>query len=566
MEIISGFDIAIVGGGAAGLRAAIAAAEANPKAKIAVISKVYPVRSHTVAAEGGAAAALLPDDSPEIHARDTIVGADYLADQDAVEYFTKKCAEEILTLDRWGCPWSRDEKGQVHVRPFGGMNRQRTAHAADKTGFFIMHTLFERTLLHENIKRFDEWFVTRLFRGGQRVNGLFAIDLKRGVFTAIEAKVIIIATGGAGQIYRHTTNASVCTGDGIALALNEGASLKDMEFVQFHPTSLPKTGMLITEAARGEGGYLLNGNNERFLRDYIPDSMEMGPRDIVSRAIVSEIKAGRAADTPCGKCMYLDLRHLGKKTIMRKLPQLRELTLTYLNLDPAEKPIPVTPAQHYLMGGISANIDCETDVPGLLAVGESACTSVNGANRLGSNSLSKCLVFGSNAGKTAVRLIAGATRAPLEKNLIKEEKSRLEKIIRREGKETPDDIASAMKETMEEGAGIIRNKKGLQKASQTIRSLQDRIGRTGVTQKNHVFNLEFLNLLELENMLDLSACILASALAREESRGAHYREDFPERDDENFLLHHHINKENGSLKITRRPVKITAWPPGKRNY
>ncbi len=566
MEIISGFDIVVVGGGAAGLRAAIEAAEQNPKSRIAIVSKVHPVRSHSVAAEGGTAAAMLPDDSPQIHAEDTIKGSDWLADQDAVEFFTDRCKDEILTLDRWGCPWSRDKNGHVHVRPVGGMNRARAAHAADKTGFFIMHTLFERTLLHENIKRFDEWFVTKLFTGETGVTGICAINKKTGETAAISATVVIMATGGLGRIYGHTTNSAIKTGDGIALALRAGASLKDMEFVQFHPTSLPKTGILITEAARGEGGWLLNKKNERFLRDYIPDSMELGPRDIVSRAIYKEIEQGRAINTPCGKCINLDLRHLGEKTIMQKLPQLRDLTLTYLNLDPVNDLIPVTPAQHYFMGGIATNIQTETNITGLLAVGECSCASINGANRLGSNSLAKCLVFGTEAGKTASRLIAKRKHPQISSSQIKEEQIRLEKIISRTGKENPYNLTAEMNVTMDTHAGIIRDEKGLKEGLETISILREKITKTTVSQKSAVFNMELINILELENMLDLSECILTSAVARKESRGAHFREDHPERDDRNYLIHHHLSLENGKLKIGAKPVIITKWPPQHRKY
>ncbi len=566
MEIISGFDIVIVGGGAAGLRAAIEAAEQNPKSRIAIVSKVHPIRSHSVAAEGGTAAAMLPDDSPDIHAEDTIKGSDWLADQDAVEFFTNKCKDEILTLDKWGCPWSRNEDGHVHVRPFGGMNRHRTVHAADKTGFFIMHTLFERTLLHENIQRFDEWFATKLFTDESGVTGIFALDLKNGKTAAISAKVVIIATGGLGRIYRHTTNSAIKTGDGIALALREGTSLKDMEFVQFHPTSMPKTGMLITEAARGEGGYLINNKNERFLRDYIPESMEMGPRDIISRAIYKETEAGRAIDTPCGKCVHLDLRHLGKKIISEKLPQLRDLTLMYLNLDPVTDPIPVTPAQHYFMGGIATDIQTKTNIPGLLAVGESACASVNGANRLGSNSLAKCLVFGTESGKTAAKIITKRKHPQIDPKQIKDEQSRIQKIIQRTGKENPHAILEEMNEVMESHAGVIRNEKGLQEGLKNISTLKEKIKNVEIPQKNTIFNMELINLLELENMLDLSECILISALARKESRGAHFREDYPQRDDQNHLIHYHLGLENGKLKLSEKPVIITKWPPKTRKY
>ena len=395
------YDVVVVGGGAAGLRAAIAAAEANPAASIAIVSKVYPMRSHTVSAEGGTAAVLRDYDSFDLHCFDTIKGSDYLADQDAVEFFVSKCPEEIVQLEHWGCPWSRDPDGRVSQRAFGGMSVKRTVFAADKVGFHILHALFQTTMKFDNIHRLDEFFVTDLIREGNAAAGVTALDMRGGELVRITSKAVVLATGGCGRIYEFTTNGFIKTGDGMALAYRAGVALKDMEFVQFHPTALPGTGILITEAARGEGGYLINKDGERFLKRYVPEKMELGPRDILSRSIMSEIREGRAFDGPYGHYIGLDLRHLGEGTINTKLPMVRELAEKYVGIDPVNELIPVRPGQHYIMGGVATNARGETSVPGLYAVGETACVSINGANRLGSNSLSECLVFGASTGLAA---------------------------------------------------------------------------------------------------------------------------------------------------------------------
>src|SRR5437867_1161908 len=395
------FDIVIVGGGAAGLRAAIAAAETSRALRIAIVSKVYPMRSHTVSAEGGTAAVLRDYDSFDSHGFDTVKGSDFLADQDAVEFFVRRAPAEVIQMEHWGCPWSREPDGRVAVRAFGGMSVKRTAFAADKVGFHMLHTLFQTSLKYETIERFDEWFVTQILAEGGKVVGVVALELRTGMIHAITAKAVIISTGGAGRVYEFTTNGAIKTGDGMALAYRAGVPLKDMEFLQFHPTCLPGTGILITEAARGEGGYLVNKDGERYMQRYLPGKMELGPRDILSRAMVQEMKAGRAFEGPYGQYLGLDLRHLGVTTIEKKLPMVRELAEKYMGLDPIHEPIPVRPGQHYMMGGVSTNTKGETTLPGLYAVGEAACVSINGANRLGSNSLSECLVFGEWGGLAA---------------------------------------------------------------------------------------------------------------------------------------------------------------------
>src|SRR6059036_2030789 len=409
-------DVLVVGGGGAGLRAVIAVAETHPKLRVAVISKVYPMRSHTVSAEGGAAAVIKAGDSLDAHAYDTISGGDWLSDQDAVEAFVKEAPAEMVRLEHWGCPWSREPDGHVAVRPFGGMKAQRTWFAADKTGFHMLHTLFQTSLKYGGIRRHDECFVTKLLVDDGRCRGVVAIELSTGKIQAITAKAVILCTGGCGKIFPFTTNANIKNGDGMALAYRAGAPLKDMEFVQYHPTGLPFTGILITEAARAEGGYLINKDGYRYLQDYglgkpepkpVLRSMELGPRDRVSQAFVQEVEKGRTVKTPYGHYVHLDVRHLGEKVIDKKIPFVRELCLKYMNIDPVKEMIPVRPVVHYMMGVVSTDIQGATALGGLFAAGEAACVSINGANRLGSNSLTECLVFGARAGRAAAEFAAG---------------------------------------------------------------------------------------------------------------------------------------------------------------
>src|SRR5712675_2537414 len=413
---ISSHDIVLVGGGGAGLRAAIAISEMAPKLRVAVVSKVYPMRSHTVAAEGGAAGVYLEDDSLDEHAYDTISGGDWLSDQDAVEAFVKEAPVELMRLEHWGCPWSREPDGRIAVRPFGGMKKTRTWFAADKTGFHMLHTLFQTSLKYDAVTRYDEYFVTRLLVDDGRVQGVVALELTTGKVQAITAKAVILCTGGCGKVFPFTTNASIKTGDGMALAYRAGVPLKDMEFVQYHPTGLPFTGILITEAARAEGGYMLNKDGYRYLQDYnlgkpqvkpVLRSMELGPRDRLSQAFVKEDQKGRTISTEYGSVVYLDLRHLGEKLINAKLPFVRELCMKYENIDPVKELIPVRPVVHYMMGGVSTDINGATPLGGLFAAGEAACVSINGANRLGSNSLTECLVFGARAGQAAAEFAVG---------------------------------------------------------------------------------------------------------------------------------------------------------------
>lgn len=564
-------DLVIIGGGAAGLRAAIAAAETSGKLSIALVSKVYPMRSHTVSAEGGTAAVLRDYDSFDMHAFDTIKGSDYLADQDAVDFFVSEAPREIIQLEHWGCPWSREPDGRIAVRAFGGMSVKRTVFAADKTGFHLLHTLYQRSLKHENINRYDEWFATRLLVENGRVHGVTSIDIRTGEFGAFRTQAVIIATGGAGRLYRFTSNGYIKTGDGMSLAYRAGVPLKDMEFIQFHPTLLPGTGILMTEASRGEGGHLLNRQSERFLKRYVPEKMELGPRDILSRASMTEMAEGRGFDGPYGSYVLLDLRHLGEATIDEKLPFVRELTRNYAGIDPVQEPIPVRPGQHYCMGGVHTDSTGQTNIIGLYAVGEAACVSINGANRLGSNSLTECLVFGSAAGKAAAIFARNAhsvkSENPVQELASEEEKRIFDSILKHEGGvESVAGIRMEMQKTMDEHVGIFRSEEGLRGACKVIGELKHRFRQVTVQDKERVYNTQLTSVLELDFMLELSEATAFAALWRKESRGAHSRLDYRERDDQNFLVHSTAFLDEERPRIEQLPVRITRWQPGARKY
>jgi fumarate reductase flavoprotein subunit len=570
--------VVLVGGGGAGLRAAIAIAEINPKLNIAVISKVYPMRSHTVSAEGGSAGAIAPDDSIDEHAYDTISGGDWMCDQDAVEAFVKEAPQELLRLEHWGCPWSREPDGRIAVRAFGGMKKMRTWFAADKTGFHMLHTLFQTSLKYTSVLRYDEWFVTKLLVDDGRVQGVVAIDLKSGKVEAITARSVILCTGGCGKIFPFTTNASIKSGDGMALAYRAGAPLKDMEFLQYHPTGLPFTGILITEAARSEGGYLINKDGYRYLQDYalgtpqkepVLRTMELGPRDRLSQAFMKELEKGRTIETPYGHVVNLDLRHLGEKKIDAQIPFVRELCMKYQNLDPVKDLIPVRPVLHYMMGGVHTDINGATPLPGLYAAGEVACVSINGANRLGSNSLSELLVFGARAGLAAAE--HASRKLEVNQSVLaqaKDEHRRIEQeLLNKKGSERIADLREEMQKTMEESAGIYRTGASLTKAVDRLRRVQERYADVAIEDRSKTFNTERVSALELSNMLDVAETIVISALRREESRGAHQRTDFPKRDDTRFLGHSLVYRNpDGSARVEYLPVTITRWPPAERIY
>ncbi len=584
MDILS-HDVLIVGGGGAGLRAAIAVAEtnagvANPKLNLAVISKVYPMRSHTVSAEGGAAAVIKPNDSLDHHAYDTISGGDWLCDQDAIEAFVKEAPQEMLQLEHWGCPWSRQEDGKIAVRPFGGMKIERTWFAADKTGFHMLHALFQTTLKYDQIQRYDEWFVTKLLVDDGCCQGVVAVELATGKIQAIAAKAVIICTGGCGRVFPFTTNANIKNGDGMALAYRAGVPLKDMEFVQYHPTGLPFTGILITEAARSEGGWMLNKDGYRYLQDYnlgkpepkpVLRSMELGPRDRLSQAFVKEMEKGRTLKGPYGDYVHLDIRHLGEKIINTKLPFVRELCLKYENIDPIKEMIPVRPVVHYMMGGVHTDIHGATPLRGLYAAGEVACVSINGANRLGSNSLTELLVFGARAGKAAAHFAADqkAPSTSILDALVIDETRRIDKqFLRKEGgNERIVGLRKEMHQAMEEGAGIYRNESSLQKSAAIIRNLQERFSNLAIMDHSLTFNTEIIAAMEQSYMLDVAEAIIQCALQRTESRGSHQRTDHPSRDDQKFLAHSlAYRNETGPPRMDYLPVVITRWPPAERVY
>ena len=576
---ISSHDVLIIGGGGAGLRAAIAVAEVNPRLNVAVISKVYPMRSHTVSAEGGAAAVIKTGDTLDDHAYDTISGGDWLCDQDAVEAFVQEAPEELLRLEHWGCPWSRDPDGHIAVRAFGGMKKERTWFAADKTGFHMLHTLFQTTLKYTAIARYDEWFVTKLLVDDNRVQGVVAIEIMSGKIQAITAKAVILCTGGCGRVFPFTTNANIKNGDGMALAYGAGAPLKDMEFVQYHPTGLPFTGILITEAARAEGGYMLNKDGYRYLQDYnlgtpqpkpVLRSMELGPRDRLCQAFVKEMEKGRTIKGPYGDVVHLDVRHLGEKLINTKLPFVRELCLKYQDIDPVKELIPVRPVVHYMMGGVSTNIHGATPLAGLYAAGEVACVSINGANRLGSNSLPELLVFGARAGRAAAEFASTQKESNgiiLSQALDETKRVEAQFLEKTGGRERIATLREEMQKAMENGAGIYRTHSSLAEAAAKLRELQERFPSITLDDGSRTFNTELTAAVELGFMLDVGEAIVQSALHRTESRGAHQRTDYPKRDDEKFLAHTLIYRNaDGSTHGDYLPVTITRWPPGERVY
>lgn len=574
-------DVAIIGAGGAGLRAAIALAETDPKLRIALISKVYPMRSHTCAAEGGAAGVIKPDDSFDIHFDDTVGGGDWLSDQDCVEYFVHEAPKELLQLEHWGCPWNREPDGSVAVRPFGGMKKKRTWFAADKSGFHILHTLFQTSLQFDSIKRYDEYFALDLLVDAGRCQGLTAMDMRSGQLRQIHARAVIIAGGGAGRMFPFTTNGAIKTGDGMAMAYRAGAPLKDMEFVQYHPTGLPNTGSLLTEACRGEGGILVNKHGRRYLQDYGmgPETpvgqpqlktMELGPRDRVSQAYWHELQKGNTVTTPWGECVLLDMRHLGTKKINERLPLVRELAESYLGVDIVKDPVPIRPVVHYMMGGISTNTQAATPLPGLFAAGECACVSLNGANRLGSNSLVELLVFGRRAALSAIEHIEktpAANTAALEACADQTQQRIRALFSRTAGTESVAGLRKEMMTTMEEHAGIYRTEAGLQAAVARIHELRERYRRVVLTDRTNVYNTDLFQTLELGSMLDCAEAVTVGALARKESRGAHQRLDFPERDDQNFLRHTMVYHQGADApRIDYLDVVITRSQPGIRDY
>ncbi len=564
------YDLIICGSGLAGLRAAIAAAQKNSKLKIAIVSKVQAMRSHSVSAEGGTAAVLFEDegDTIESHIYDTVKGSDFLADQDVAERLCNEMPKQIYQLERWGMPWSRRKDGRIDQRGFGGYSYSRATYASDKVGFFEMQTLYDTCQKYDNIEYLNEWFVTSIVHDGQRFMGVTAIELSSGTFYQIKGKALIIATGGAGRLYSFSTYAYSSTPDGLDMAFRAGLALKDMEFVQFHPTGILPSGILITEGARGEGAYLLNNQNERFMKKYAPSKMELAPRDIVCRSMMIEINEGRGFKHETGvDCMKLDLRHIGDETIKEKLGGIREISIKFSDVDPADEILDVRPVCHYMMGGIHSNIDGATELQGVWAAGEAACNSVHGSNRLGANSTSECIVWGNITGTLAAEYIEkGVPSSPWPHHIITAEENRIyDGIFRGNGDANPYEIRQELTDTMNDKAHVFRDEKGLVEGLKKIRQLRELTWKH-VDDKAKEYNTNFSNVMELDSMFRVSEVVLVGAINRKESRGAHARTDYPKRDDTNFLHHTLAYFDPKEPIMKTHPVTITNYQPVERKY
>ena len=559
-SLVSAYDVLVIGAGLAGMRAALAAQAAG--ANVAIVSKVYPVRSHSNAAQGGINAALNPEDSWESHAYDTIKGSDYLGDQDAIEILAREAPGAIIELERMGVVFNRDEHGRLGSRNFGGASHARTYFVGDFTGQAILHVLYEQ-LVKSGIRAYNEYFCSRLLRdeaGG--VCGVVAFDMRSGEVLPLGARAVILCTGGIGRVFEPSTNALICTGDGSALAYRAGAPLMDMEMVQFHPTTLKSNGALISESARGEGGYLVNKDGERFMSRMAPNAMELASRDVVSRAAQIEINEGRGVDG----CVLLDVRHLGKSKILERLPQIRELALEFAGADMITDPVPVLPGMHYQMGGIRTDIHGATPVEGLYAAGECACVSVHGGNRLGANSLLETVVFGRRAGEAASEFARGRAAAELPTGLREEEERRLRELVDRPGHERSAALRLEMGTTMTRQVGVFREEATLRQAEATLTELRARYADVAIGDKGRLFNQALVGALELDYMLDLARAVVAGAIARKESRGAHTRVDYPRRNDAEWLQHTLCHHTPEGPRVSTAPVTVTKWAPTERKY
>ena len=553
-------DILIVGAGLAGLRAALESIEAGKNT--AILSKVHPVRSHSCAAQGGINAALTDrGDNWEDHAFSTIKGSDYLADQEAVEIMCREAGENLIDLEHMGVIFNRDEEGRLGTRRFGGQSVARTFFVGAITGSAMLHVLYEQTV-KQNAQVYEEWFVTKLIIEDGECRGVIAMDIHSGKLEIIKAKSVILATGGIGRIFEPSTNALICTGDGLALAYDVGASLMDMEMIQYHPTGLAGNGILLSEGARGEGAYLLNSNGERFMEDYAPEYLELASRDVVSRAEQTEINEGRGIDG----CVLLDCRHLGKSKIEEKLGYLQEVAIEFRGIDLAEQPIPVKPTMHYIMGGIKTDFMGQTDIPGLFAAGECANVSVHGANRLGANSLLDTIVFGRRSARGAIEYSSQINSISKSKEELNNETKRIQNIINRTNGERSATLRNEMGEAMTSGIGVFRDTKSIKIAKQKVLNLIDRYENTSIDNKGKIFNTDLIFNLELKYMLDVALTICIGAENRKESRGAHYRTDITERDDKNWLKHTHVAKTDGEVQFYTSDVNITKWKPEIRKY
>jgi len=564
------FDLLIVGSGLAGLRAAIAAAKKSSKVKIAVISKVQVMRSHSVSAEGGTAAVLFEEegDTIESHIYDTVKGSDFLADQDVAERLCKEMPQEVYQLEHWGMPWSRRDDGRIGQRMFAGYSYARATYASDKVGFYEMQTLYDTCQKFDNIEFLNEWYVTSIIHDGQRFLGITAIELASGTFYSIKGKALIIATGGAGRIFSYSTYSLSSTPDGLDIGYRAGMALKDMEFVQFHPTGILPSGILITEGARGEGGYLLNKNSERFMKRYAAGKMELAPRDIVSRAMMTEMNEGRGFDHETGvKCMKLDLRHLGDSLIKEKLGAIREISMKFSGTDPSQELLDVRPVCHYMMGGIHTDIDGTTELQGVWAAGEVACNSTHGSNRLGANSTSECIVWGRITGELSVDYIEkGQPSTPFPHHLVEAEEKRIyDGIFRGNGDVNPYEIRQELTDTLNDKAYVYRNESGLIEGLKKIRDLKNKTWKH-VDDKAKEYNTNFTNVMELDSMFRIAEVVLIGAINRKESRGAHARTDYPKRDDENFLHHTLAYYDPQEPIMKKHPVTITKYKPVERKY
>jgi len=563
-------DVVVVGGGLAGLRAAIEAAKAGKgRLRVALVSKTHPMRSHSVSAEGGTAAVLYPDegDSIESHVWDTVKGSDFLADQPVVERFAQMAPQEIIQLEHWGMPWARRSDGRIAQRLFGGQSYPRACYAEDRVGFFEMSTLYDTSLRFDEITIYDEWFMTSILRSDGRFAGIVALSLKTGELGVFRAKAGVLATGGAGRIYSFASFGHSSTPDGHAAALRTGLPLMDMEFVQFHPTGLVPSGILITEASRGEGGILRNARNERFMERYAPKAKDLAPRDIVSRAMVTEIREGRGLKTEEGEdYLLLDLTVIEPEVVKKRLTSIREICLKNAGIDPIEEPIPVRPVAHYFMGGVATDIDGATELAGLWAAGEVACNGLNGANRLGSNSTTECLVWGRITGGLAARFAMshGAAEPPREE-VVREEKRIFDKLLGPAPRVNPYDVKRELQKIMEESFHVFREQRGMEEGLRRIRKLREEL-ELGVADKSRYYNTNLTNVLEIEAMLEVCEVIGVAALNRTESRGAHARVDYPQRDDANWLKHTLVYRAAEGLEISYRDVAITTYRPVERQY